>query len=61
MPETPLRLVGGADLVPDHVRDDRRAMIGDHHDLHAVGELELGGTRFGGSGLLGNCEHEHGH
>ena len=24
-------------------------------------ELELGGTRFGGSGLLGNCEHEHGH
>ena len=42
-----LGLVGGADLVPDHVGDDRRAVIGDHHDLQAVGELEL--TRAGPS------------
>ncbi len=56
-----LGLVGGADLVPDHVGDDRGAMIGDHHDVHAVRQLELGGTRIGGGGLLGECEHEHGH
>ena len=38
------RLVGGADLVPDHLRDDGRTMIRDHHDLHAVAEGEAGGT-----------------
>ena len=30
-------LVGGADPVPDHVGDDGRAVVGDDHDLHAVG------------------------
>ena len=30
------RLVGGADLVPDHVGDDRRAVIGHHDDFKAV-------------------------
>ena len=39
------RLVGGADLVPDHVGDDRRAMIGDHDDFKAVVELEIGDRR----------------
>ena len=39
------RLVGGADPVPDHVRDDGCAMVGNDHDLHAVLELELGGAR----------------
>ena len=34
------RLVGRADLVPDHLRDDRRAVIRDHHDLQAVGKRE---------------------
>ena len=29
-------LVGRADLVPDHMGHDRRAVVGDHHDLHAV-------------------------
>ena len=48
MPDTPRRLVGRADPVPDHVRDDRRAMIGDDDHLHAVRELELGGARSGG-------------
>ena len=42
------RLVGGADPVPDHVGDDRRAVVGDDHHLHAVGELELVGA--GGAG-----------
>ncbi len=37
-------LVGGADPVPDHVGDDRRAVVGNDDDLHAVGELELGGA-----------------
>ena len=31
------RLVGGADLVPDHLRDDGGSMIRDHHDVQAVG------------------------
>ncbi len=35
------RLVGAADLVPDHMGDDRRAMVGDNHDFHAVVEQEL--------------------
>ena len=35
------RLVGGADPVPDHVGDDRRAAVGDDHDLQAVGEREM--------------------
>ena len=37
MPETPWRLVGGADAIPDHVGDDGRAVVGDHNHLHAVG------------------------
>ena len=32
------RLVGAADLVPDHVGDDRGAVIRDDDDLHAVVE-----------------------
>jgi len=35
------RLVGGADLVPDHLAHYRGAVIGDHHDLHAVGKREV--------------------
>ena len=38
------RLVGRADLVPDHLRDDGRAVIGDHDHLQAVAEGEAGGT-----------------
>ena len=34
------RVVGGAAAIPDHVRDDRHAVIGDDHDLHAVGKVE---------------------
>ncbi len=42
------RLVGGADLVPDHVRDHRRPAVGDDDDLHAVGEREArGALHFG--------------
>jgi hypothetical protein len=44
------RLVGRADLVPDHLRYHRGAVVGDHHDLHAVGQLE-GGRRLRGDGL----------
>ena len=33
-------LVDRADLVIDHMRDHRRAMIGNHHDLEAVFERE---------------------
>ena len=54
-----LGLVGGADLVPDHVRDDGGAVVGDDDHLHAVGELELAGTRLGAGrdDLLSECEH----
>ena len=34
------RLIGGTDLVPDHLRDDRRAVIRNHHDLEPVVERE---------------------
>jgi hypothetical protein len=34
----PGRLIGGADLVPDHVGDDGRTAVGDHHYLQAVVE-----------------------
>ena len=37
------RLVGGADLVPDHLGDDGRAVIRDHHHLKAVAEGKAGG------------------
>ena len=30
------RLIGSADLVPDHLNDDRRARVLDHDDLKPV-------------------------
>jgi hypothetical protein len=39
------RLIGGADLVPDHVGHDRRATIGNDHDLEPVREGEVGDLR----------------
>ena len=33
-------LVGASDFIPDHVRDDRGSMIGDHHDFETIGERE---------------------
>ncbi len=41
------RLVGSADPVPQHVGDDRRAAIRDHHHGQAVGERELRDRRRG--------------
>ena len=58
MPARPA-LVGGADAIPDHVRDDRRAMVGNDHDLHAVGERELTCPRFGARGERGLEESKH--
>ena len=40
------RLVGGADLVPDHVGDDRRAAVRDHDHFEAVGEREMADVRL---------------
>src|SRR4051794_41768861 len=37
------RLVGRADLVPDHLRDDWRAVVRYHQDLEAVAQCERGG------------------
>ncbi len=34
-------LVGRTDPVPQHVGDNRRAVVGDDHDGKAVSELEL--------------------
>ena len=45
------RLVGGADLVPDHLRDDRSAVIRDHQNLQAVAEGKGGGWLGGHRGL----------
>jgi hypothetical protein len=44
------RLVGGADAIPDHMGDDRRAAVGNHDDFHPVREL---GMRDFGSGSGG--------
>ena len=41
MPDEPARLVGGADLVPDHLGHHRSAMVGNDQDLQAVAEREL--------------------
>ena len=41
-------VVGAADAVPHHVRDDGRAAIGHDHHLHAVGEHELARAALGG-------------
>ena len=49
-----LRLVGGSDLVPHHLRDHRRAPVGDDDDLHAVRKRRMSdirvGSRSGGCG-----------
>ena len=50
----PGRIVHRADLEPQHLRDDRRAVIGDDHDLHAVGQRELGNLWFG---CVSRAEH----
>ena len=39
------RIVHRADLEPQHLGDDRRAVIGDHQHLHAVLQRELEGLR----------------
>ncbi|KAF0231635.1 MAG: hypothetical protein FD175_543 [Beijerinckiaceae bacterium] len=36
-----LRIIRRAIAVIDHMRDDRRASIGDHHDLKPIGEVEM--------------------
>jgi hypothetical protein len=36
------RLVGGADAIPQHVRDDGRAAVRNDHHAQPIGELELG-------------------
>ena len=41
-PRLARRLVGGADLVPQHVGDHRRAVIGNDDDLETVREREVG-------------------
>ncbi len=57
-------LVGGADFVPDHMGDDRRAVIGDDHQFepvlqHKVGNLDAGGRRRCGASDQGRCD-DHG-
>ena len=45
------RLVGGADLVPDHVGDHRRAVVGNDDQLQSVRQREVGdrsARRLGG-------------
>jgi hypothetical protein len=59
----PRRLIGGANLVPDHLRHHRRAMIGNDKDVQSVPELELAyavrdvpAFRTGGYGQRGQTE-----
>ncbi len=46
------RIVAAADLVPDHVGDDRHPMVGNHHHLHPVVEGEGLGTEHLGAGRV---------
>ena len=41
------RIVGGAVAIPDHMRDDRRAVVGNDDDLEAVFQSEMGDLRSG--------------
>ena len=56
------RFVGGADLVPDHVGHDRRAVIVYHDDFETVLESEVSdaGFGFGWHGRRGGGEQENG-
>ena len=47
MPEEPGGSSAGADLVPDHLGHHRRAVIGNHEHLQAVGEGEFRRARRG--------------
>ncbi len=52
-------LVGGADPVPQHVGHHRRPMVGNHHDLEAVGKHEMGDARSAvGRDRRGERHHE---
>ena len=53
MPALTLRLIGGANPVPDHMGDDRRTMVGNDHDLHTVVEREGFGVRLRGGERAG--------
>ena len=45
------RIVHRADLEPQHLGDDRGAVIGDHQHLHAVGQRELESVVAGLAGI----------
>ena len=51
-PGFPIRLIGSADAVPQHVGDDRRAVVGNDHDRKTVvqGKLRDIGCRDGAGG-----------
>ena len=50
------RIIRRTIAIPHHMRDDRRAMIRDHHDFHAIVEAEMGngGPCAAGSGWAGS-------
>jgi hypothetical protein len=50
---TARRLVHGARPVPDHMGDDRRAVVADHHYLHAVIQGKAFGRKHLGVGRNG--------
>ena len=54
------RLVGGADLVPDHLGHDRRAMIRDHQHLQAVLKGELADPLCGLCAVRGDSDGKRG-
>ena len=57
-----LRLVGGPDLVPDHLGDDGRPAVGDHHHLHAIAKGVAGDfdVERAGRGSRGRGGHRQG-
>ena len=53
------RLVGGADAIPEHVRHDRRAVIGNDDDIESVREREMRDVRGGVGAECASERHRH--
>ena len=53
-------LIGRADAIPDHMRDDRRAAIGDDDKLKPVSEREMSDFVLGFRRALRACRKRRG-
>ena len=52
--------IGCADLVPDHMSNNRRSVIGNNHNFHAIGERKLTYVYIQGFGIYWSGHKERG-